>query len=167
MSNMGNKDALRSKGTNSVVDQLSGANSSHIIYGDEFDTTVMMLNMAVMWFHDHEYARAYSILDSLYQKIEPIDKATAILICLLFLHVTLASHDIWRFVAPVSDGRCIHERFAQGDSKLEYVEATFEKESARSEHGGERVKHGEVRFCDRVRGVTNGAHLSQIPPHML
>ncbi|KAL6984107.1 hypothetical protein U1Q18_017482, partial [Sarracenia purpurea var. burkii] len=101
VSNMGNKDALRSKGTNSVVDQLSRANSSHIIYGDEFDTTVTMLNMAVIWFHDHEYARAYSILDSLYQKIEPIDKATAILICLLFLDVTLASHDLWRFVMDV------------------------------------------------------------------
>lgn len=29
---------------------------------------------AIIWFHLHEYAKAYSILDSLYQKIEQIDE---------------------------------------------------------------------------------------------
>ncbi|KAI8023593.1 CCR4-NOT transcription complex subunit 10 [Camellia lanceoleosa] len=81
--NLGNKTALGSKGTNSVAHQFSSANSSHVY---------------VIWFHLHEYAKAYSILDSLYQKIEPIDEATALHICLLFLDAALASHDPWKFV---------------------------------------------------------------------
>ncbi|KAF5945087.1 hypothetical protein HYC85_015315 [Camellia sinensis] len=71
--NLGNKTALGSKGTNSEAHQFSSANSSHV-YGNEFDTSVTMLNITVIWFHLHEYAKAYSILDSLYQKIEPIDE---------------------------------------------------------------------------------------------
>ncbi|KAF5946052.1 hypothetical protein HYC85_016280 [Camellia sinensis] len=74
--NLGNKTALGSKGTNSVAHQFSSANSSHV-YGDEFDTSGTMLNI---------------------QKIEPIDEATTLHICLLFLDIALASHDPWKFV---------------------------------------------------------------------
>ncbi|KAE9462689.1 hypothetical protein C3L33_05410, partial [Rhododendron williamsianum] len=101
-SNAGNKAVLLSKGTNNVAHQLSSANSSDVVYANEFDTSVTMLNIAVIWFHLHEYAKAYSILNSLYQKIEPIDEATALHICLLFLDVALASHDPWKFVDVIT-----------------------------------------------------------------
>ncbi|XP_058206895.1 uncharacterized protein LOC131320263 isoform X2 [Rhododendron vialii] len=52
---------------------------------------------AIIWFHFHEHAKAYSILDSLYQKIEQIDEGIALRICLLFLDVALASVDPWKF----------------------------------------------------------------------
>ncbi|KAI8021384.1 CCR4-NOT transcription complex subunit 10 [Camellia lanceoleosa] len=116
--NLGNKTALGSKGTNSVAHQFSSANSSHV-YGDEFDTSVTMLNIAVIWFHLHEYAKAYSILDSLYQKIEPIDEATALHICLLFLDAALASHDPWKFVDVINyveKAYCFSNLISQNDN---------------------------------------------------
>ncbi|CAL5397177.1 unnamed protein product [Camellia sinensis] len=116
--NLGNKIALGSKGTNSVAHQFSSANSSHV-YGDEFDTSLTMLNIAVIWFHLHEYAKAYSILDSLYQKIEPIDEATALHICLLFLDAALASHDPWKFVDVINyveKAYCFSNLISQSDN---------------------------------------------------
>lgn len=102
VSNVGSKAVLLLKGNNNVTHQLSSANSSDVVYTNELDTSVTMLNIAVIWFHLHEYAKAYSILDSLYQKIEPIDEATALHICLLFLDVALASHDPWKFVDVIT-----------------------------------------------------------------
>lgn len=118
-SNVGNKAVLLSKGTNNVAHQLSSANSSDVVYANEFDTSVSMLNIAVIWFHLHEYAKAYSILNSLYQKIEPIDEATALHICLLFLDVALASHDPWKFVdviTYVEKAYCGNNLMSQSDN---------------------------------------------------
>ncbi|GMI89206.1 hypothetical protein like AT5G35430 [Hibiscus trionum] len=84
-SHVGNKVTSGSKG--------SGTNSAGIIYTDEFDTSVASLNMAIIWFHLHEYAKALSILEPLYQNIEPIDETTALHICHLLLDVVLACHD--------------------------------------------------------------------------
>ncbi|XAR66864.1 hypothetical protein NMG60_11013227 [Bertholletia excelsa] len=102
VSNLGNKAISGSKGPNNVAHQLSSSNSSHIVYDDEYDTSVTMLNLAIIWFHLHEYAKAYSILNSLYQKIEPVDEATALHICLLLLDVALASPDPVKFVDVIS-----------------------------------------------------------------
>lgn len=44
-SNAGNKAVLLSKGTNNVAHQLSSANSSDVVYANEFDTSVTMLNI--------------------------------------------------------------------------------------------------------------------------
>lgn len=44
-SNVGNKAVLLSKGTNNVAHQLSSANSSDVVYANEFDTSVSMLNI--------------------------------------------------------------------------------------------------------------------------
>ncbi|KAK6941696.1 hypothetical protein RJ641_027073 [Dillenia turbinata] len=85
--NTGNKITLGSKSTN--ISQ----NFSSLVYTDEFDTSVTILNMAIIWFHLHEYAKALSILEPLYQNIEPIDENTALDICLLLLDVALALHD--------------------------------------------------------------------------
>ncbi|KAK8660909.1 hypothetical protein V6N13_051816 [Hibiscus sabdariffa] len=83
--NVGNKVTSGSKGI--------GTNGASIIYTDEFGTSVASLNMAIIWFHLHEYAKALSILEPLYQNIEPIDETTALHICHLLLDVVLACHD--------------------------------------------------------------------------
>ncbi|OMO57726.1 Tetratricopeptide TPR-1 [Corchorus olitorius] len=80
-----------SKGSGTTT--FPASNSSSIIYTDEFDTSVAALNIAVIWFHLHEYAKALSVLEPLYQNIEPIDETTALHICLLLLDVLLACHD--------------------------------------------------------------------------
>ncbi|KAF3453746.1 hypothetical protein FNV43_RR04187 [Rhamnella rubrinervis] len=89
----GSKAALGSKGTSTVLHPFSAASSDSIIYMDEFDTWVATLNIAVIWFHLREYAKALSVLEPLYQNIGPIDETTALHICLLLLDVGLACHD--------------------------------------------------------------------------
>ncbi|XWS72970.1 hypothetical protein CRYUN_Cryun02cG0085600 [Craigia yunnanensis] len=90
-SNVGNKVTSGSKGSGSTTHPFSASNSASIFY--EFDTSVASLNIAVIWFHLHEYAKALSVLEPLYQNIEPIDETTALHICLLLLDVVLACHD--------------------------------------------------------------------------
>ncbi|XP_035544355.1 CCR4-NOT transcription complex subunit 10-like isoform X2 [Juglans regia] len=92
VSNLLNKVTLGSKGS-TMANQLSTTNSSNIVYTDEFDTSVAILNIAVIWFHLHEYTKALSVLEPLYQNIEPIDETTALHICLLLLDVGLACND--------------------------------------------------------------------------
>ncbi|KAB1208989.1 CCR4-NOT transcription complex subunit 10 [Morella rubra] len=93
VSNLGNKAALGSKGSSTMAHQLPSVNSSDVVYTDECDTSVAILNIAVIWFHLHEYAKALSVLEPLYQNIEPIDETTALHICLLLLDVGLACND--------------------------------------------------------------------------
>ncbi|XP_022893418.1 CCR4-NOT transcription complex subunit 10-like [Olea europaea var. sylvestris] len=82
------KNTIGRKRSNSMA---QGFSSSPIIYNDEFDTSVAMFNIAVTWFHLHDYAKSYSYLDTLYQNIEPIDEGMALRICLLLLDVALLS----------------------------------------------------------------------------
>ncbi|GMI97655.1 hypothetical protein like AT5G35430 [Hibiscus trionum] len=93
-SSSGNKFTSDSKGsgTSTTIQQFS-SDSGSIVFKDEFDTSVSALNIAVIWFHLHEYSKALSILEPLYQNIEPIDETTALHICLLLLDVVLACHD--------------------------------------------------------------------------
>ncbi|XP_010250204.1 PREDICTED: CCR4-NOT transcription complex subunit 10-B-like [Nelumbo nucifera] len=93
LSSLGNNVSSGSKGSVTSPHQFSSANSTSIAYADEFDTSVATLNIAVILFHLHEYANALSVLESLYQNIEPIDETTALHICLLLLDVALASND--------------------------------------------------------------------------
>ncbi|XP_057514974.1 uncharacterized protein LOC130796614 [Actinidia eriantha] len=119
VSNLGSKAVIGPKGTNNAAHQFSSADNLHIVYGDEFDTSVTMLNIAVIWFHLREYAKAYSILDSLYQKIEPIDEATALHICLLFLDVALALHDPSKFIDVINyveKAYCASNLISQSDN---------------------------------------------------
>ncbi|CAL0330478.1 unnamed protein product [Lupinus luteus] len=90
---VGNKVVSGSKGSNSLTHQLSGANSTITMYTDEFDSSVAILNNAIIWFHLHDYAKTLSVLEPLFQNIEPIDEATALHICLLLLDASLACHD--------------------------------------------------------------------------
>ncbi|XP_028753911.1 CCR4-NOT transcription complex subunit 10 [Neltuma alba] len=91
--NVGNKVVLGSKASNALAPEFSGASSTSTMYTDEFDSSVAMLNIAIVWFHLHEYSKTLSVLEPLYQNIEPIDETTALHICLLLLDASLACHD--------------------------------------------------------------------------
>ncbi|KAG4167513.1 hypothetical protein ERO13_A13G200800v2 [Gossypium hirsutum] len=92
-SDVGNKVTSGSKESSSTTRQVSASHSASTIYTAEFDTSVISLNIAVIWFHLHEYAKALSVLEPLYKNIEPVDETTALHICLLLLDVLLASCD--------------------------------------------------------------------------
>ncbi|CAN7135905.1 CCR4-NOT transcription complex subunit 10 isoform X1 [Brassica rapa] len=65
---------------------------------DLFDSTVTTLNIAVTWFHLHQYAKCLSILDPLFLNIEPLDETIALQICFLMLDSALACHDAVKFL---------------------------------------------------------------------
>ncbi|KAE8657887.1 36.4 kDa proline-rich protein-like [Hibiscus syriacus] len=91
-SSSGNKFTSDSKGSGTTIQQFT-SDSAGVIYTNEFDTSVAALNIAVIWFRLHEYSKALSILEPLYQNIEPIDETIALHICLLLLDVVLACRD--------------------------------------------------------------------------
>lgn len=93
VNNVGNKVALGSKGSNALAPQFSGVNSTDTMHPDEFDSSVATLNIAIIWFHLHDYAKTVSVLEPLFQKIDPIKESTALHICLLLLDASLACHD--------------------------------------------------------------------------
>ncbi|CAA0819929.1 Tetratricopeptide repeat (TPR)-like superfamily protein [Striga hermonthica] len=97
--NDGKKAMAGMKALNSAVLHLS---SSSVLYNDEFDTSVAMFNLAVIWFHLHDYAKSFSYLNTLYQNIEPIDEGTALRICLLLLDVALLFHHASRSADVIS-----------------------------------------------------------------
>ncbi|KAI6681591.1 hypothetical protein NL676_035472 [Syzygium grande] len=94
--NAGNKAILGPKGSSTVAQQMNSLNNANILYTDEFNSSVATFNIAVIWFHLHEYGKALSILEPLYNNIEPIDETVALHICLLLLDVALACHDAAR-----------------------------------------------------------------------
>ncbi|KAG6411578.1 hypothetical protein SASPL_129661 [Salvia splendens] len=75
---------------------------SPVLYNDGFDTSVETYNIAVIWYHLHEFSRSFSYLDTLYQTIEPIREGTALCICLLLLDVALLSHNASRSADVIS-----------------------------------------------------------------
>ncbi|XP_048227653.1 CCR4-NOT transcription complex subunit 10 isoform X2 [Ricinus communis] len=88
-----NKATQGSKGSGATSHQFSAANGGTLVYMDEFDPAVATLNIAIIWFHLHEYTKALSVLEPLYHNIEPIDETTALHVCLLLLDVALACQD--------------------------------------------------------------------------
>ncbi|KAJ6804091.1 CCR4-NOT transcription complex subunit 10-like [Iris pallida] len=91
--NLGTNATSGSKGSGTPLLQLSAADTGSNAYSDEFDTSIITLNTAVVLYHLHEYKLALSLLEPLYQNIDPIDETTALHVCLLLLDITLASHD--------------------------------------------------------------------------
>ncbi|XP_058759959.1 uncharacterized protein LOC131633251 isoform X3 [Vicia villosa] len=84
VNNVANKVAFGSK----------GSNNTDTIHPDEFESTAAALNIAIIWFHLHDYAKTVSVLEPLFQRIDPItDQSTALHICLLLLDASLACHD--------------------------------------------------------------------------
>lgn len=90
---VGNKANLGPKGSSTMAQQMNSLNNASILYTDEFNSSVATFNIAVIWFHLHEYGKALSILEPLYSNIQPIDETVALHICLLLLDVALACHD--------------------------------------------------------------------------
>ncbi|XP_039141760.1 CCR4-NOT transcription complex subunit 10-like isoform X1 [Dioscorea cayenensis subsp. rotundata] len=76
--------------------QLSAPNSSRITYADEFDTSIVTLNTAVILYALHDYDGALSRLEPLYQNIKSVDEANTLQICFLLLDIALASQDALR-----------------------------------------------------------------------
>ncbi|MCD7466472.1 hypothetical protein HAX54_003221 [Datura stramonium] len=101
-SNGGAKAVTGISGNNSAPRQLSAQHSSKLVYADEFDPSVTMYNLAVCWFHLHEYVKAFSILEGLFQNIEPIDEEIAKRICLLLLDVALLTRNAARSADVIS-----------------------------------------------------------------
>ncbi|KAL9339674.1 hypothetical protein Peur_068689 [Populus x canadensis] len=93
VSNPGNKVVPGSKGSGGTVHQASATNSLSVADMDEFDPAVARLNIAIIWYHLHEYSKALSVLEPLYHNIEPIEERTALHVCLLLLDVALACQD--------------------------------------------------------------------------
>eukprot|EP01018_Ginkgo_biloba_P037330 Gb_09722 [translate_table: standard] len=82
------------KGSVAGGQQLSASsNSDGVAYIDEYDTSIATLNTAVILYHLQQYANAMSVLEPLYQNIEPIDETAALRICLLMLDIALASRE--------------------------------------------------------------------------
>ncbi|KAF5788286.1 putative tetratricopeptide-like helical domain superfamily [Helianthus annuus] len=88
------------------------------IAADEFDVSVTMFNIAVILYHLHEYEKCFSILERLYQNIEPIDERVARHVCLLLLDVSLVCHhasraaDVIGYMERVGGNNLVN----QGDS---------------------------------------------------
>ncbi|KAJ6912910.1 CCR4-NOT transcription complex subunit 10-like [Populus alba x Populus x berolinensis] len=93
VSNLGNKVISGSKGSGAMTLQASATNSTSVVHMDDFDPTVARLNIAIIWYHLHEYSKALSVLEPLYHNIEPIEERTALHVCLLLLDVALACQD--------------------------------------------------------------------------
>lgn len=87
----GNSVSSGSRGSG-IIPLISAANNA-TTYEDEFDTTIITFNTAVILYHLHDYESALSILDPLYRNIEPIDETTALHVCFLLLDITLALQD--------------------------------------------------------------------------
>ncbi|KMT02788.1 hypothetical protein BVRB_8g193730 [Beta vulgaris subsp. vulgaris] len=91
-----NKVITGAKGTNNL------ANSPSTVFTDEFDASVAALNIATVLFHLHEYSKALSVLEPLFQNIEPIDETTALHVCLLLLDVALVTQEASKFSDVIS-----------------------------------------------------------------
>ncbi|KNA12064.1 hypothetical protein SOVF_129300 [Spinacia oleracea] len=90
-----NKAISGAKGTNNL------ANTS-TVFTDEFDASVAALNIATVLFHLHEYSKALSVLEPLFQNIEPIDETTALHVCLLLLDVAFVTQEASKFSDVIS-----------------------------------------------------------------
>ncbi|KAL5677161.1 hypothetical protein ACJX0J_013292, partial [Zea mays] len=93
---VGNSAHSGSRGSGALLPFSSTHNAS--TYGDEFDTTIITFNMAVILYHLHDYESALSVLDPLYRNIEPMDEPTALHVCFLLLDITLALQDATKAV---------------------------------------------------------------------
>ncbi|KAL8129607.1 hypothetical protein V2J09_018762 [Rumex salicifolius] len=88
-----------SKGSDSdsVGRQTSGARNAAMIFRDEFDASVATLNKALILYHLHDYPKAISVLEPVFQNIEPIDEGTAFRVCHLLLDLAVATQDALKF----------------------------------------------------------------------
>ncbi|CAO2841187.1 unnamed protein product [Amaranthus hypochondriacus] len=91
-----NKPMSGAKGPNNLADSPS------TVFIDEFDASVATLNIATVLFHLHDYSKALSVLEPLFQNIEPIDETTALHVCLLLLDVAFVTQEASKFSDVIS-----------------------------------------------------------------
>ncbi|KAL8189599.1 hypothetical protein R6Q57_029165 [Mikania cordata] len=86
--------SMGSNGINVVANIASNINNPQGIATDDFDVSVATFNIAVILYHLHEYEKCFSILERLYQNIQPIDERVARQVCLLLLDVSCVCHHV-------------------------------------------------------------------------
>eukprot|EP00252_Welwitschia_mirabilis_P024256 TRINITY_DN7135_c1_g1_i1.p1 TRINITY_DN7135_c1_g1~~TRINITY_DN7135_c1_g1_i1.p1 ORF type:complete len:873 (+),score=174.96 TRINITY_DN7135_c1_g1_i1:329-2947(+) len=91
-SNNSNLPAAKGTGISSSGQTVAPSNCEGISYVAECDTSIAILNTAIILYNLQQYASAMSVLEPLFQNIEPIDETAALRICLLMLDIALASH---------------------------------------------------------------------------
>uniref|UniRef100_A0A8R7UEP8 CCR4-NOT transcription complex subunit 10 n=1 Tax=Triticum urartu TaxID=4572 RepID=A0A8R7UEP8_TRIUA len=69
---VGNNTSSEPRGSG-IAPLISAAHNA-TAYGDEFDTTIITFNTALILYHLHDYESALSVLEPLYRNIEPIDE---------------------------------------------------------------------------------------------
>ncbi|ONK59679.1 uncharacterized protein A4U43_C08F9190 [Asparagus officinalis] len=97
-----------SKGSSNNLHQLSATDAS-IAYADEFDTSIITLNTAIVLYHLHEYASALSILEPLYQNIDPIDEVKTL--CDKAKEILMEESNVQPVKSPVTICGDIHGQF--------------------------------------------------------
>ncbi|KAJ0984337.1 hypothetical protein J5N97_002693 [Dioscorea zingiberensis] len=115
-----------SSGGTAIFYQFSGEKSGCMSHSDNSDTSIVTFNAAVILYQLHEYDRALSILEPLFQHIEALDEVIALHICLLLLDTALALKD----AARASDVIQYLEKFlngtiAQNQSSMQGVSANI------------------------------------------
>ncbi|KAI7730539.1 hypothetical protein M8C21_010306 [Ambrosia artemisiifolia] len=91
--------SVGNKGNNVVANSTATINNLQGISSDDFDASLTMFNIAVILYHLHEYEKCFTILERLYQNIEPVDERVARHVCLLLLEVSLVGHHASRAAA--------------------------------------------------------------------
>ncbi|KAF1892634.1 hypothetical protein Lal_00037372 [Lupinus albus] len=142
VNSVGNKVVLGSQGSNAVGYHFSGANRT-TMYTDEFNSAVATLNIAMIWFHLHDYAKTLAVLEPLYQNIEPINETTALHICLLFLDATLACHDA-----------------SKSANVLAYVEKAFGVGNVSQGDNGNTTQEQSAHQITKLSSVPNSASVA-------
>ncbi|XP_028760692.1 CCR4-NOT transcription complex subunit 10-like isoform X1 [Neltuma alba] len=137
--NVGNKVVLGSKGSNALSHQFSGAHSTTTTYTDGFDSSVAILNIAIIWYHLHEYRKTLSVLEPLYQNIEPIDETTALHVCLLLLDASLACCDA-----------------SKSADVLSYLERAFSLSNASQGDNGNTAQQQSANLITKSSSIPSG-----------
>nr|XP_043624555.1 CCR4-NOT transcription complex subunit 10 isoform X2 [Erigeron canadensis] len=88
--------AAGNKGNSVAGNSASTINNAQGVSADDFDISMTMFNIAVILYHLHEYEKCSSILERLYQNIEPLDERVARHVCLLLLDVSFVCHQASR-----------------------------------------------------------------------
>ncbi|CAH8389756.1 unnamed protein product [Eruca vesicaria subsp. sativa] len=109
-------------------EQMEAVNpgSSVSVSKDHFDSTLTTLNIAVTWFHLHQYTKCLSILYPLFLNIEPLEETIALQICFLMLDSALACHDAVKFLEVFSH---LDKSFGVGFGTHEEIGSTMQLSS--------------------------------------
>ncbi|KAK1400055.1 CCR4-NOT transcription complex subunit 10 [Heracleum sosnowskyi] len=131
----GSNTTVEKLANNSMTHESTTANSSPIVLYSELGPYVALFNIAVTWFHLHEYSNSFSILEQLFEKMARITEGIALRVCFLLLDVALLSHHASRFddvINYVERVFCIGTLICQGDdgSSTEQQSSTLVTESS-------------------------------------